>query len=95
MPREIRRFLRETYLREPADLRRVRRYAAANAQGVRLTVASAAQDPEAQQLLGPEVLLVLERLANDPFGLRDSWPTSSPLKPLLALAETNGRPYAD
>lgn len=95
IPRELRRFLRQTYLRQPSDLRRVRRYAAAHAHGIRLSIAAAAQHPDASRLLGPEILLVLEQLASDPLGLRDAWPAAEPLDPLLALAATNGRPYWD
>ena len=94
IPSDVRRFLRREYLREPADLRRVRRYATAQARGIRLTIAAAGHHPEAKRLLGPEVLLLLERLAHDPLGLREAWPADAPLQPLLALAEANGRPYA-
>lgn len=92
---ELRRFLRQAYLCQPSDLRRVRSYAAANAHGIRLSIAAAAQHPDAKRLLGPEILLVLERLARDPLGLRNTWPADEPLDPLLALAATNGRPYWD
>ena len=89
----LRSWLRHTYLRSPADLRRVRRYAAEHAPGVRATLATTVHDPGASVLLGPEVLLVLERLHSDPLGLRHDWPQDVPLEPLLALADANARPY--
>lgn len=89
----LQRYLRQTYLREPADLRRVRRYTTDHLTGIRSTLQATAHGSDALPLLGPEVLLVLERLASDPLGLRNSWPADEPMGPLLALAEANGRPY--
>lgn len=91
----LRRYLRHTYLRDPADLRRVRRYAQDHLTGIRATLRAAAYTGEALPLLGPEALLVLERLASDPLGLRQAWPINEPLAPLMALAAANGRPYWD
>jgi hypothetical protein len=89
----LRRWLRRTYLRSPADLNRVRRYASEHAPGVRVTLAGAVHDPVAAALIGPEVLLILERLQADPLRLREDWPLDVAVEPLLALAGVNARPY--
>jgi hypothetical protein len=84
--------LRGRYLRTRADLERVCWYVADHIAGVRATLRAAASDPDASTLLGPEVLLVLEGLQRDPFGVRDSWPSDTTLQGLLALADANARP---
>lgn len=91
--RALRERLRADYLRTEDDARRVRRYAEDHADGVRATLGAVASDPHASRLLGPDALLVLERLNADPHGLRDNWPEDSPIEPLLALASANARPY--
>lgn len=87
--------LRRLYLRTPADFRRVRRYVVQHAHGVSSTLRAAESDRAAAGLLGPEVLLILERLHDDPFGLRAAWPDDASVRALLALADANARPFAD
>lgn len=91
--RRLRQGLRAAYFRTPADARRVRRFVETHAEGVRATLGAVVGDPDASRLLGPDALLVLERLHADPHELRDNWPDDAPLEPLLALAGANARPY--
>ncbi|MEJ7787576.1 MAG: hypothetical protein WKF96_22460 [Solirubrobacteraceae bacterium] len=63
--------------------------------GISSTLRAVESDSEAAELLGPEVLLILERLHNDPFGLRAAWPDDASMRALLALADANARPFAD
>ena len=64
----------------------------AHAQGVRVTLSALADDPAAEDLLAPQLLLALEALDTDPDRLRVLWPGD--LQELDLLAEAFGRPYS-
>lgn len=94
MPAATRTHLRGWWARRFGGRERLSAFVDEHRDGVATTLRSAQHDPDARQLLSPEVLLVLHALDEDPFTLQAVWPPAHSTRGLLALADVFGRPYS-
>lgn len=94
MPPATRARLRTWWAGRFGDPRRLAAFVDEHRAGVVITLRSAQHDPDARQLLSPEILLVLHALDEDPFSLLAVWPEDRDTRELLALADVFGRPYS-
>jgi hypothetical protein len=88
MRRGLRAWLRA---HEPVDQRTLDAFVDQQTHGVRITLAALAHDPATEDLMAPELLLVLRALDDDPDALRAQWPSDP--RDLHLLADAYGRPY--
>lgn len=94
MPPATRARLRTWWARRFGDRRRLAAFVDEHRTGVVVTLRSVQHDPDARQLLSPEILLVLHALDEDPFSLLAVWAEDRDTRELLALADVFGRPYS-